>query len=152
MLGQRRNVEIAAVYRPCRLRVIDEAGRRPYVVGQVARMSASDVADLIAAAHIGFSFSKPRKFPGEADGRPEIVPVLREDGLVRFGGPRPDKLDLRLQTRIDAVVRAHPVAETAARYAEQRQPVLASGRPYRQSLSFIRHSVIFPADAGIQSE
>src|SRR5437867_6826028 len=115
-------------------------------------MAASDVADLISAAYVRFSFPKPRKLPCEADGRSEILPVIRVDGLVRFGGLGADKLELRLQVQVDAVIRAHPPVETATRYSEQRQPALASDRPYRQSLSFVRHAVILVAEAGVQSE
>src|SRR5262249_53918071 len=140
---------IAAVYRSRRARLINEAGRREYEVGEIARMPASGVADLIPAPYVCFSFSKPWKFPCEADSRSEIVPVIRIDGLTRFGGLGADKLELRLQVQIDAVVRAHPPVETAARHSEQREGILASNGPYRQSLSLVRHAIIFVPDAGV---
>ena len=89
-------------------------------------MAASGVADLIAAADVRFSFSKPRQFPGEADSRSEIVVVIWENGVARFGRLGPDKLHLGLQAGVHTIVRIHPIAETAAGYSEQRQPILAS--------------------------
>src|SRR5436190_19417343 len=100
-------------------------------------MAAPGVADLISAAYVRFSFSKPRKFPSETDGRSKILVVIWVNGLARFVGLWPDKFELRQQVGVNTVVRPHPVVEAAARDSEQCQPVLASGRPYRQSLSFI---------------
>src|SRR5262249_22815690 len=110
------------------------------------------VADLISTAYVRFCFPKPWKFPCKADGRSKILPVVRVDGLTRFGGLRSDKLELSLQAHVDAVVRAHPLVETAARHSEQREAALASNRPYRQSLSLVRHAVILVADASVHSE
>src|SRR5262245_40620773 len=115
-------------------------------------MAAAGVADLVSAADIRFSFSKPRKFPGEADSRPEIIVVSWVNALVRFGRLRPDKLGLCQQACVHTGVRIHPVAETAAGHSEQCQPILVSSRPNCQSLAFVRYAVIFPADSSIQSE
>src|SRR6185436_3996911 len=79
LLLQRRHVEIAAVHRPRRSHVTEKAGCCEDEVRKVARMAASGVADLIAAADVRFSFSKPWQFPGEADSRSEIVVVIWEN-------------------------------------------------------------------------
>ena len=115
-------------------------------------MAASDVAELVAAADVRFSFSKPWQLPGEADSRTEIVVVIWKNRVARIGRLGPDKLHLGLQAGVHTIVRIHPIAETAAGYSEQRQPILASLGPNGQSLTFVRYAVILPADPGIQSE
>src|SRR5205085_12476021 len=65
--GEAASVEIAAVGRSLRLRIVHEPGEGEHVVRKIRGVPATDIAHLISAAHIRFALSEPWQSPGESD-------------------------------------------------------------------------------------
>src|SRR5262249_129283 len=105
------------------------------------------VRELVSAAHGCLSRAEPRYLPGEAEGRAEVVIVVRVPGCFRLRRIFADEFDGRL---VAANSRPHPILEAVAGDAED------SPRPadseWHQTVAVVGNAVVIPSQAEIERE